>query len=246
MFEQYIRELRGILDRIATTQADPIQCAGAAVAAALGAGGIVHAFGSGHSHLIAEEAFFRAGGIVPVSPILDERLTFLRGALESTHAEREPEFAARLLEKANVAAGDAAIIISNSGRNALPIEMAMEMKARRVAVVAITSLEHSQSSPAIHSSGRRLFELADITIDNGAPLGDSAMKIPGLDRRMGPVSTVTGAAIVHSIMMEAAVELLRTGVSVPVFQSVNVPGADDTELNRLMRCYSGRIRYFDV
>ncbi len=246
MFQDYIRALNGILDLISATQADSIKRAGLAIAAALRGGGIVHVFGAGHSHLIAEESFFRAGGIVPVNPILDERLTFLRGALESTHAEREEGLAAALLQKENAVAGDAAIVISNSGRNTAPIEMAMEMKSRNIVVVAITSLDHSRSAPAAHISGKRLFEVADITVDNGAPLGDALMSIPGLASRMGPVSTVTGVAIVHSIMMEAAVELLRLGSPVPVFRSVNVPGASDDALIELMRGYSKRIRYFAI
>lgn len=246
MFQNYIHLLTTILDRVALAQADNIKRAGLVIAHALREGGIVHTFGSGHSHLIAEEAFFRAGGLVPVNPVLDEGLMFLRGALESTRAEREPGLARRLFENSGARDGDAAIIISNSGRNAAPLEMAMEMKSRGVAVIAITSLQHSQSSPATHLSGKRLFELADVTIDNGAPAGDAAMRIAGLDTPMGPVSTVTGAAIVHSVMIEAARELLRFGIPVPVFRSVNVAGESEEALIELMRSYSERIRFFNI
>ncbi len=245
MFENYIATLNRTLNEIRVTQAANIERAGLAVAEALHRGGVVHAFGSGHSHLIAEEAFFRAGGLVPVNPILDERITFLKGALESTHAERESGFAKRLLESADVVGGDVAIVVSNSGRNAAPVEMALEMKSKDVVVIGITSVTHSRSSPASHSSGKRLFEVADIVIDNGAPIGDAVLNIPGLATPIGPVSTVTGAAIVHSIAIEAVVELLRRGASVPVFRSVNVPGAQDEDLRKLMAPYSGRIRYFD-
>lgn len=246
MFEAYISELKKILDHIASSQVDAIKRAGVTVAVTLRNGGIVHTFGTGHSHLIAEEAFFRAGGIVPVNPILDERITFLRGALESTSAEREPGLAARLIGQGSINCGDVAIIISNSGRNAAPVEMAIELRSRTITIIAITSLEHSRSSPAVHSSGKRLFELADIVIDNGAPPGDALMSIRGLPVRLGPVSTITGSAIVHSIMMEAASELSRLGVTVPAFRSANLPETSNEDLAVLMRPYKDRIRYFDV
>src|SRR5262245_6827437 len=160
-FENYLEGLRTILDRIEREQAENIKQAGRLIADALGAGGVIHTFGTGHSHLIAEEAFFRAGGIAAVNPILDERLLFLKGALESTRAERESGLARTLIEREDIKAEDAAIIISNSGRNAAPVEMAWEMRARGVPVIAITNLEQSQAAAPRHSSGKRLFELAD-------------------------------------------------------------------------------------
>ena len=244
-FAAYIESLTAILHSVAEQQADNIRQAGFYVADAIHKGGIVHAFGTGHSHLIAEEAFFRAGGLVPVNPILHPRLVFLRGAIESTHAERESGFAAQLIAAAGVTSKDAALIVSNSGRNAAPVEMALEMKSRRARTIAITSLRHSQSAPATHACGKRLFELADIVIDNGAPPGDALMALAGVTAALGPVSTITGAAIVHSIMIEAAMELARRRVDVPVFQSANLPDARDDVLKNLMEPYRGRIRYFD-
>jgi uncharacterized phosphosugar-binding protein len=246
IFVNYIDSLSSILHEIAKRQAGDITRAGVCVAEAICKGGVVHAFGSGHSHLIAEEAFFRAGGLVPVNPILHPRLTFLQGAIESTHAEREQGFAAQLLRDVVISPNDVALIISNSGRNAVPVEMAMEMKSRNVPIIAITSLQHSQASTAAHPSGKRLFELADIVIDNGAPCGDAVFNLAGVTSAMGPVSTVTGAAIVHSIMLEAAAELVKRNVEVPVFASANLPGASDGTLMDLMRPYGERIQFFDI
>jgi uncharacterized phosphosugar-binding protein len=244
-FAAYIESLTGILQSVAANQADNIRRAGFCVAEAIHRGGIVHIFGTGHSHLIAEEAFFRARGLVPVNPILHPRLVFLCGALDSTRAEREPGFSAQLIAAAGVTSNDAALIVSNSGRNAAPVEMALEMKSRGVRTIAITSLRHSQSAPATHSSGKLLFELADIVIDNGAPPGDALLTLAGVTAPIGPVSTVTGAAIVHSIIIEAAMELARRHVDVPVFQSANLPDAEENILKKLMEPYRGRIRYFD-
>lgn len=244
--ENYIEGLQTILNRIKREQADSIRRAGSLVADALNAGGIIHTFGTGHSHLIAEEAFFRAGGIAAVNPILDERLIFLQGVLESTRAERESGLAGRLIERENVQPEDAAIIISNSGRNAAPVEMAMEMKARGVRVVAITNLRQSREAPPRHPSGQRLFEMADVAIDNCAPQGDALLDLPGLDLRLGATSTVAGATIINSIMIEAVTGLLRRGASVPVLPSANVEGTTADTLREILRRYQGRIRYLDL
>lgn len=245
-FENYLEGLRTILNRIECEQAENIRQAGHLIAGALNAGGVIHTFGTGHSHLIAEEAFFRAGGIAAVNPILDERLIFLQGALESTRAERESGLAGRLIERENVRTEDAAIIISNSGRNATPVEMAMEMKARDVKVVAITNIGQSREAPPRHPSGQRLFEVADVVIDNCAPQGDALLDLPGEDLSLGATSTVAGAAIINSIMIEAVTELLRRGERIPILPSANVEGTTAGALREILRRYQERIRYLDL
>ena len=245
-FEHYITELQAVLERIKHEQLKAIEAAGRLVADALVANGVVHTFGTGHSHLIADEAFFRAGGIAAINPILDERLVFLKGALESTRAERVAGFAQVLIEREEVGSNDVAILISNSGRNNVPVEMALEMKARHVKVIAITSVAQSSSSIPLHSSGKRLFELADITVDNCVPPGDALLTIPGLTSRIGPSSTVAGAAIINSIMIEAAAETVRRGHQVPVLPSANIDGVSETTLRELLDHYRGRIRYLDL
>jgi uncharacterized phosphosugar-binding protein len=139
-FEQYLDALTALITRIRTERASQIRDAARLVADTLAADGLVHTFGTGHSHLLAEEAFFRAGGLVAVNPLRDGWLMMLEGALASTRAEREHGLARSLLERHTVSPGDVAIIVSNSGRNAVPIEMALEMRARHAKVVAITSL----------------------------------------------------------------------------------------------------------
>jgi uncharacterized phosphosugar-binding protein len=244
-FLNYIDGLQAVLERIKCEQAGGIEQAGRLVAGALSKGGIVHAFGTGHSHLIADEAFFRAGGIAAVNPILDERLIFLKGALESTRAEQETGLARTLIERESVESGDVAIIISNSGRNAAPVEMALEMKARGVPVIAITNLGQSGASRPRHSSGKRLFELADVVIDNCVPAGDALLELTGLAARIGPSSTVAGAAIINSIIIEAVAQMLRRGEQLPVLPSANIEGVSEQMLEELLGRYRGRIRYLD-
>jgi uncharacterized phosphosugar-binding protein len=233
-FEEYITKLQTLLERIKVEQASPIAEAGSLVANSLLADGVIH------------EAFFRAGGIAAINPILDERLVFLKGALESTRAERVPGFARTLLDKEQVAQQDVAILISNSGRNNVPVEMALELKARGVKVIAITSVEQSRSSVPLHASGKRLFEIADVTIDNCVPPGDALLTIKGLHSRIGPSSTVAGATIINSIVIEAVNETLRRGGDVPVLPSANLDGVTQERLKELLNRYRGRIRYLDL
>lgn len=247
MYSQtYISELQAVLERIRHEQATAIKDAGHLVADALIADGIIHTFGTGHSHLIADEAFFRAGGIAAINPILDERLVFLKGALESTRAEKVAGFAKSLIEQEQVTANDVAIVISNSGRNNVPVEMALEMKSRGVKLIAITSVAQSRSSIPLHSSGKRLFEIADVTIDNCVPPGDALLTLPGLGSRIGPSSTVAGAAIINAIMIEGVAETLRRGKEVPVLPSANIDGVTEETLKDLLSRYRGRIRYLDL
>lgn len=245
-FNDYIEGLRSILERIKREQAQKISLAGGLVADALGAGGVIHTFGTGHSHLIADEAFFRAGGIAAVNPILDERLIFLKGALESTRAEREPGLARELIEKENIEPHDVAIIISNSGRNAATIEMALEMRARSLKVIAITSLEQSRALTSRHPSGQRLFEVADLVVDNCVPSGDALLALPGLNAPIGASSTVAGAAVINSIIIEAVIKLLERGEHVPVLTSANVEGTSAETLREVLNRYQTRIRYLDL
>jgi uncharacterized phosphosugar-binding protein len=246
IFKDYIDGLQSVLERIKREQQQNIESAGKIVAETISRGGIVHTFGTGHSHMISEEIFFRAGGIAPINPILDERLIFLKGALESTRAERESGLARSLIEREDVRNVDAAIIISNSGRNAAPVEMALEMKERGVRVIAITNLEQSSSSESRHASGKRLYELADVAIDNCVPTGDALIALDGLSTKTGASSTVAGAAIAHSIIIESLNELLERGESVPILSSANVPGTTAETIREVLSRYRDRIRYLDL
>lgn len=246
IFKNYIDKLQSILERIKREQEQNIESAGKIAAETISQGGVIHTFGTGHSHIIAEEVFFRAGGIAPINPILDERLIFLKGALESTRAERESGLARSLIELEDVGSADAAIIISNSGRNAAPVEMALEMKQRGARVIAITNLEQSKSAPSRHASGKRLFELADVAIDNCVPTGDALIALDGLNTKTGASSTVAGAAIIHSIIIEALNELIKKGVNPPVLQSANVEGTTAETLREVLSRYQSRVKYLDL
>lgn len=244
--DEYFAAAARVLQRIAHEQREAIRAAGYTIAGALARGGVLHVFGAGHSHLLAEEAFFRAGGLAAVNPILDARLAFQHGVMESTRAERRSGYAREILAREDVRQTDAAIVVSNSGRNAVPVEMALELRARGVPVIALTSVAHSRSAAPAHVAAQRLFEIADVTIDTCVPVGDAAVDVPGAPERMGPLSTIAGAAIIHAIAIEAAAELSARGVQVPVLPSANMPGTTEQQLREAFAPYRERIRYLDL
>ena len=214
------------LDEVLATQAQAFDAARDAVAAALTADRLIYVAGSGHSHLIAEEAFYRAGGLAAAQAVLDPELMLHLGAHRSTMLEREPGRAERVLSDYPVGAGDVMIVVSNSGRNAYPIEMALAAKARGATTIALTSLKHAQATTARHASNKRLFEVADIVLDNGGDYGDAALPVGDDGLRMGPTSTIIGTFILDAVLAEAADKALREGVAVDIYQSANRQGSE--------------------
>jgi len=223
---------------------EEISKAGTILAEALARGGIIHTFGTGHSGLLAQEVFYRAGGLVAVNPILDPRLGFERGALESTAFERSAEAADELARQSNFAPGDAGYVISNSGRNALPVEIAFRMKRAGMKVIALTNFEQSRAAVSRHPSGLRLFEVADVVLDNRCPIGDAAVRVPGIESPMGPLSTIVGATLLHASFIDAARRLTEVGKPPAVFRSANVEHSEIEDLERLLAPYRDRIRFY--
>ncbi len=239
--DRYFTAIHHALDSIRKRE---VREAAALIAQAIEFGGIAHLFGTGHSNMLAQEVFHRAGGLVAVNPIIDPRLGFERGAIEGTEFERQAEGADDLARAAGFRAGDAGIVISNSGRNSLPVEMGLRMKAAGLAVIALTNVEQSRAAPSRHPSGKRLFEVADVTLDNRCPPGDAAIQVPGMATLLGPLSTITGAAILNATFIEAARLLADQGKPPAAFVSANVGGGGLEELKALTDPYSDRIRFY--
>jgi uncharacterized phosphosugar-binding protein len=223
---RYLRAAVELATRLETEMWPQIDAGAAVMAAALARGADVHVFGTGHSHMLAEEMYYRAGGLVRVRPILFEGLMLHASASLSTALERLTGLATVILDDHPMAAGDVLVIASNSGSNAVVTEMARLARERGVAVIAITSLEHATSEAARERPAQRLHELADVTIDNGGCVGDAAIHIEGLSTAVGPTSTVIGAAVVNALVAEAVERLVRDGVTPEVFTSANVAGGD--------------------
>ncbi|HEX6443992.1 MAG TPA: sugar isomerase domain-containing protein [Streptosporangiales bacterium] len=217
----YLARALRIMQAVADTQEPAIRAAGDAIAGALAAGGRLWTFGTGHSHLLAEELYTRAGGLDGVRAILEPSLMLHEGPDKSSTLERLPGLAAALLSQYDVRAGDVVLVASNSGRNAAPVELAEECVARGATVVAVTSLNHSRSVGSRAPSGRRLFEVADIVVDNCGVPGDAVLDVPGVDERVGATSTAAGALVVQAIACEAAARMVELGHPPAVLRSFN-------------------------
>jgi uncharacterized phosphosugar-binding protein len=238
---EYATAMQVVLQRIVDTQMDAIGRAAEMIADALARDGILYTFGTGHSHVIAEDVAYRAGGLGPVDAILEPSLTGHRKVVQSEHMERVEGMAEVILNYYGLSSNDILVVISNSGRNAAPIEMAMGAGVRDVPVIAITSLAHSEGTASRHSSGRKLYELADVVIDNCCPKGDCLLHLEGLQPPVGAGSGAAGLFIMHSIIVQAIQHLLDRGIEPPVFMSGNLDGSD--EFNRaVMERYKGRIK----
>lgn len=202
---------------------------------AVAGGGLIYIFGTGHSHMLAEEGHYRAGGLAPVVPILASSLMLHEGAAASTKLERQSGLASAVLARYDIGAADALIVASNSGVNAVPVEAAVTAKAQGATVIAIVSRAYAAATPA--GSAGRLTDVADVVIDNKGPPGDALVDLGG-GLRSGPSSTVAGAFILNAMLTEAA-ELLGAGGVAPVYVSSNMP--DSAAHNRsLVQLYRGR------
>jgi uncharacterized phosphosugar-binding protein len=212
--EDLIEEVRG--------EQPAIRRAAHVVAACLGKGGQVFVFGTGHSHIVALDAFFRAGGLAPVCPVLDPRLMLFDGAVESTRFERVSGLAVQVLERYEVDPSiDCLVVISNSGTNAVPTEMVSVAKEMGMPVISISSFAY-----AIAICGDRgLAETADVAVDNHCPPGDAMVTIHERLPQMAPGSTIAAASILHSILLSAAEVLVESGTDPPLLISANMPGA---------------------
>jgi len=236
---RYLAEASRLVDRLAEDEWESLARAAELVADALAGGGDVHAFGTGHSHMLAEELYYRAGGLVRVKPILFEGLMLHAGAELSTALERLPGIAAAILEQHPISRGDVLVVASNSGGNAVVGELAGLARGRGVPVIAILSRAHAASRAARAAGGPNLRDLADVVIDNGGATGDAAVAIDGFAQRVGPTSTVVGAAALNAIVAEAAERLVARGIQPDVFLSSNVEGGDAVNA-RLLHPENGR------
>ena len=222
--EQYFTRLLAILGRILPEQKEAMETAAQRIANCVATERMVYTFGTGHGHLLALELFYRAGGLVRVCPILDERLMLHVSASESTDWERRQGLAAELLARYPARRGDILFCVSNSGRNAAPVEIVAAAKKLGMYTIALTSLAHSRSVSARNASGKRLFEVCDLVLDNGGVPGDALVSIDG--RMVGPTSTAVGAAILQAIVCRVAEIGHTRGMDLGFYASSNIDGGD--------------------
>ncbi len=232
MLDSYFENVTALLTRTLADQKDAMETASRKIAESLKSGGMVYTFGTGHGHLLALEIFYRAGGMAKVCPILDERLMLHINAAESSHWERTDGLEDELLEKYPIQAGDVLISISNSGRNAVPVLLAKAARERGAFVIALTSMQHTSQVTARNKAGLRLFEAADLVLDNGGILGDASMQMAD-GSYVGPTSTAVGASMLQAIACRVKEIALDEGWEAEYFKSSNVDGGDEYNQNLL-------------
>ncbi len=243
MRTDYVSKVIELLRSTYERQREQLQTAATWIADALQADGLLYVFGASHAGILTEELTYRAGGLVPVSPIFIPGLTCDVRPLPLTSVlERVDGYALAAVQNIPISATDVVLVHSVSGRNAAPVEVALYARQRGAKVIALTSLAYSQSVRPRSNTGYRLFEVADLTLDNGAPPGDALVALEGFPQPVSPVSTVVGAALVNAIVAEACAILLERGVAPPVFMSANLDGGDAHNA-RLMERYKGRVLY---
>ncbi|MDF2159330.1 SIS domain-containing protein [Algoriphagus sp. CAU 1675] len=223
MKRAYLRYREAIDQRLkkAFMQENEILLAAKWIADSLSQNGWIYTSGTGHSHMMAEEIFYRAGGFARVIPLFDQDLMLHRCASGSSIIERKEGYAKGLISPFPITSKDIFILASNSGINAFCIDLALEAKKRNAKIICITNLKHSKTIPSRHSSGLKLFQVADLFLDNCGEVGDAVIEMDQLDKKVGATSTVIGAALLQAIMVQATEMMLKNGFTPEIFHSSN-------------------------
>ncbi len=233
LYQEYWKEVGAVLDHVMATQAEKIRRCARIVADSLAKDGMLYVFGCGHSHIVGEDLFYRAGGTAAVCAMLDSDLMLHAGAAKSSVYEKMSGLAEPVFERYGLTRKDVLLVTSTSGINCVPIEMAMCAKQRGIPVIAIVS-EAYREDPSRHPSGKKLHDVADIVLDNGVCHGDAAVKLGDTDLRVGPISTISSCLIAQSIVVQSNEFLCEMGVQPPVYVSGNISGG--MEKNRALIC----------
>ncbi len=250
--ETYLEKCRAIIEAVAN-QKKQIEEAADLFANSILAGRVVHVFGSGHSRIMVEEMWPRYGSFAGFHPIVELSLTFhnqvvgANGQRQAMFLENVPGFADRILRNFDFSSEDSSLVISSSGCNVVPIEVAEGFKKRDIPVVALISKDHSDASTSKHASGVKLGDVADIVLDTGAPPGDAMVSIEGLDTPVAPGSTVGGCLVINSLKAEVAQRLTDAGQAPKVLTGAVIVGneravdlfesAYDEHAHRLAKLY---------
>jgi uncharacterized phosphosugar-binding protein len=203
---------------------------------------LIYTFGTGHSSLLAAEGLYRAGGLACVSAILEPSTTYELGMIAGSAFERLNGQAALILDRYPIVAGDVLVVYSNSGVNALPVEMAQEAKARGLITVAVMSLQYSKQAPKTAASKQTLADVADYVIDNHIPPGDAVVSFYNDTLRAAAVSNVAGAFIWNALVAQTVAVLESKNIKAPVYISSNMPGAKEHNATLLAK-YRTRIKH---
>ena len=231
MKNKFFKVVEELLDDLENSQSENIIKAGNIVAECIMNGGIVQAFGSGHSYAAAIEICGRAGGLIPSKVITDPA----GGMYEMVEGVGE-----QLVKKADIRKEDCVFLISNSGRNPLGIEIAEFAKRKGAKIIVVTSYNVSKGMTSRHSSGKKLYEFADVILDNRGVDGDASIEVVGLPVKVGGTSSVAAAVLLNATMLHAIETMVSKEYIPPVFMSANVDGGPEFN-QKLLDQYADRI-----
>lgn len=228
----YLSAITELLGRIEAEEQESIAAAAGLLVDQIAADRLVHVYGpGGHSNLAAQEIFFRAGGLMHVSAILDEGTLLSNGALRSMAVERTPGYGRIVIDNAGLGRDDVLVLVNAYGINASLIDAALIAKERGVRTIGVSSRQHAEQTapdhPARHPSGANLHDLVDVAVDTKVPIGDAVIELEGLPERAGAVSTFASAFALNAIVLRTLEELLARGIAPPVWRSGNAPGGDE-------------------
>ena len=236
----YLENIIHLLNKLENTQDNIIDQVADICAECIYNDGMLYFFGTGHSHMICEEPFYRAGGLACIYPILETDLMLHEGASKSSRYERLEGLGNIVVANTNLSKGDVLFLVSNSGRNCAVIDAAMEAKKRGAITVAITSMDHTTKVTSRHSSGLNLYQVCDYVLDNGGELGDASVELVGLGQKIAPTSSVLDITLVNLILVNTVERLLKKGIKPPVFMSANTDAGDEVNRN-VLKTYKYRI-----
>lgn len=223
--DQYYQNITGILDTIYTVESERIQSAGKVIAEVFKKDQLLHVFGCGHSHMLEEELFYRAGGMALVNPIFETSTMLHEGAVKSSQIERMSGYAHLVLERYSISPGDAILLASTSGINSFPIEMAQSAKEFGAIVIGITSFNYLER-PSRQADGLHLKDVCDYVIDNHVPIGDASVEVRSDGTKSGPLSSIATLFIANSLMLAASDQLNEWNIEPKIYRSGNCPGGD--------------------
>ena len=240
MNRTYLKNILDLLEKLDKTQEAVIDRVSQICAECIRGGGLLYFFGTGHSHMICEEPFYRAGGLACVYPILETDLMLHEGASKSSGYERLEGLGNLVISNTGLSKGDVLFIASNSGRNCAVIDAALEAKKRGAVTVAITSMNHTTQVASRHSSGLNLYQVCDYVLDNGGEIGDASVALPGLEQKIAPTSSVIDITLVNLILVNTVELLLQKGIQPPIFTSANTDQGDAAN-EAVLKAYKNKI-----
>lgn len=239
----YISNVTGCIEKAWETEQYDINMAAKEISDAIARKSNVFVFGCSHAGILAEEVFYRTGGLAIINPIFFPGFMLnTRPITMTSKLERVPGLGSVILDQNRVKEGDVLIIHSVSGRNTVPVEMALKAREKGIRTICITNLNYSKAVTSRHESGLRLFEVCDIVIDNCGDTGDASVKLDGLPEKIGPTSTAVGAALINAVVITAVENLIADGIIPPVFLSANLNGGDEHN-EMIFREYKDNIFY---